>query len=40
MDEILNSFMMEAIIRANQWTGVYMITASIMKELNEYQKEF
>ena len=37
----LNSFMTEAVIIwkpvhrfANQWTGFYMITASVMKELN------
>ena len=41
----LNSFMMEAvtiietsslICRASQWTGFYMITASVMKRLNIY----
>ena len=26
------------ICRANQWFGFYMITASVMKELNEYIK--
>ena len=29
-----NSFMTEAVIGANQWTGFCMITASVMKELN------
>ena len=29
----LNSFMTGAVCRANQWTGFYMITASVMKEL-------
>ena len=37
---VINSFMTEAVIRANQcranqWTGLYMITASFMKELNK-----
>ena len=32
---IINPFMTEADIRANQWTGFYMISASIMKGLNE-----
>ena len=40
-----NSFMTEVgyhietsplICSANQWTGFYMITASVMKELNEF----
>ena len=36
-----NSFMTEAVIicSANQWTGFYMITASIMKELKENAKQ-
>ena len=25
------------ICRANQWTGFYMITASVMKELSQFQ---
>ena len=29
----VNSFMTEAVIRANQWTGFHIITASVMKEL-------
>ena len=28
------------ICRANQWTGFYMITASVMKELNKYFRIF
>ena len=28
-----NPFMTEAVIIANQWTGFYMITASVMKGL-------
>ena len=37
---ILNSFMAEAVIiyRANQWTGFYIITASVMKELKASRK--
>ena len=31
----INPFMMSS---ANQWTGFYMITASVMKELNTNQK--
>ena len=43
----LNSFMTEAVIiietsplifRANQWTGFYMITPSVMKELKGSKK--
>ena len=29
----INSFMTEAVCFANQWTGSYMITASVMKGL-------
>ena len=29
----LNSFMTGAVIMKKQWTGFYMITASVMKEL-------
>ena len=33
--KFFNSFMTEAVIcSASQWTGFYMITASVMKELN------
>ena len=42
--DVINSFMTEAVItlkpvhplicRENQWTGFYMIAASVMKELN------
>ena len=31
---MINSFMTGTVI-ANQWTGFYMITASVMKELNK-----
>ena len=36
-----NPFMTEAVIicSTNQWTGFYMITASIMKELKENAKQ-
>ena len=33
--EFLYSFMKEAVSGANQWTGFYMITASVMKELSK-----
>ena len=26
--------------RANQWTGFYMITASVMKELSNFENDF
>ena len=34
-EKALNSFMTKAVIicRANQWTGFYMITASVVKDL-------
>ena len=35
---IFNFFMTEAICRANQWTGFYMITASVMKELKTQER--
>ena len=33
---IIDPFMTEAV---NQWTGFYMITASVMKELNKFPKD-
>ena len=48
--DFINSFMTEAVIiykpvpqiscSANQWTGFYMITASVMKELMEKHYQF
>ena len=39
---MFNSFMTEAVIikKSNQWTGFYMITASVMKELNAKMEDF
>ena len=36
----INSFMTEAVIicSANQWTGFYMITVPVMKELSEFER--
>ena len=36
----INSFMKGAACRANQWTGFYMITASVMKELTHFSPLF